>query len=366
MPKNRILPALGIAALIPLVAWAQPPSAPAPPGTPLPAPVVAPDPPTEAEVEATKELDTAIAKVAALKSVSADVAQSVDMLDQNFVIKGRYLRAPNHRIYLRLDVLGLIDADGTMLQVCDGEVLWDYRKILDSQYYAKIGVAQVFEKLASPDLDAAIRAQVVTSLGFSGPEQLLIGLKKAVKFDQKEAATVDGREVWILRGEWRSREGMLGPNQQPLPATAPLPAYVPSFVVLTIGKDDGWPYKVRLVGRRPSVVMDTRKVGPDGRLVGSRSSIQEVKPTEVELTYTNVKLNAELNVEEFAFQPPPGARVDDSTQAIVQMLDQAILQSAAKRKAEAAKADDPLLKQSIDIPKANLPAVPATPVTPKP
>lgn len=370
MPKNRFSSAVGVALLFPLAAWAQTPSAappPAPAGSVEAAQAAAaaakPEPPTEAELE----LDAAIKKLAALTSVSADVTQDVDMLDQKFKVSGRYLHAPDHRLYLRLDVSGLADATGTMLQVCDGQTLWDYQKILDSQGYRKLDVGQVFERLKSPELDDATRQKVLASLGFGGPDELLAGLRATIKFTQKDEGTFDGKNVWILTGEWKSRDGLLGPNQQPLPLTVALPAYVPSLVKITLGKDNGWPYKVRLVGRKPMELMDTRRVGQNGERLGGKSTIQQVKPTSIELVYSNVKLNPELRADDFVFQAPQGAKVEDGTQGIVGMLDQTIQLRAAQKKAEAAKGDDPLLKESIDIPRpgAAPPALPTPAGAPK-
>lgn len=366
MPKNRIFPAVAILAAIPLAAWAQTPSAPAP-GSPTAAgaapagsveaakaqaAAAAAQPPSEAEKEATKALDDAIAKIGKLNSVSADVAQRVDMLEQKFTIEGRYLKGPERRIYLQLKVAGLPDSTGQMLQVCDGTTLWDYQQVLESQTYGKIEIGQVFERLKSPDLDEEFRGQVTNQLGFAGPDELLRGLRKSVKFDQSVDDKLDGNDVVLLTGEWKSRDGLVGPNQQPLPPLAPLPAYVPSLVKVWIGKENGWPYKVRLVGRVPNTLFDTRKIGPDGKRIGSLNSIQTVRPTEIEIVYSNVKLNPELKADEFVFTPPQNAKVEDRTQLLVGMLDQAIQFKAAAKKAEAAKnAEDPLLKQSIDVPK---------------
>ncbi|GAC1449513.1 MAG: hypothetical protein NVSMB9_33400 [Isosphaeraceae bacterium] len=372
MPKNRIFLALGVALTISMAAWAQAPSPTTTTGSSSPsAPLAgsvqeaqaksaAPEPPTDAE----KELDRAIARVAALKSVSADLLQTVDMLDQHFQIEGRYLKAPNRRIYLKLKVTGIHESPGTMLQVCDGETLWDYKQILESQSYSKLEIAQILEKLKAPELDDKIREQVLSGLGFSGPEELLKGLRRVVRFDQKSSVTIKDKEYWVLRGEWRSREGLFGVNQQPLPLTAQLPAYVPSLVILHLGKEDGWPYKIRLVGRRPPNLTDTRKIGPDGRPIGSLKSIQEVKPTVMEMTYSNVLLNPDLKTDEFAFQAPPGVRTEDGTQALLGMLDQAIQMRSTQKKAEAAKGEDSLLKQPIEVPRETSEANPSSSPSP--
>lgn len=373
MPKNRIFPAVAFALLVPLVAWAQ-----SPPGSARePAPSTARDaatpppdtaqaakaatvvePPTDAEIY----LDSAIKKINALKTVSADIAETVDMLDVQFKISGRYRKGRGQRIYLQLKVAGLPDAGGETLQVCDGKVLWDYQQVLDSRSYRRIEIEQVFERLKAPELDESMRQQVITNLGFSGPDELLKGLRKSVHFNQpKVAETINGKEFWVLRGEWVNREGLSGPNQPPIPLTASLPSYVPSMVHVYLGQKDDWPYKVSLIGKQPTILIDTRPIGPDGQRIGSKASIQKVKATRIDLTYDNVKLDPDLADDEFVFTVPSNVRPEDQTQAVVSMLDQAIALRAAQKKAEAAKAEDPLLKESIAVPRADGPAAPAAP-----
>ena len=83
-----------------------------------------------------------------------------------------------------------------------------------------------------------------------------------------------------------------------------LPPYIPMDATLYLGKEDGWPYKLVLVGRKPSTVFETARLGPDGRPIGAKSSIEKIDPSEITLTYTDVKLNAKLRLEEFAFTAP--------------------------------------------------------------
>ena len=279
------------------------------------------------------------------------MVQNVVMLKQKFDIKGRYLKAPDSRTYLRLAVSGLPDSDGTILQVCDGETLWEYQQILESRVYRKLSIKPIFERLNSPDMDPKARDQILNQMGFAGPDALLVGLRKSVRFDQKEEDTLDGKAMWVLRGTWRNRNGLVGPDQRPLPATGPLPAFVPSLATLYLGKDDGWPYRMELLGKVPTVLLDTRRVGPDGKVIGSRSSIERVDASEIKLVYSNVQLNAAVRPEEFAFQAPPNATVEDNTEIIIKGLDQAIQVQAMQKRAEAARQEGPVLDQPIDIPK---------------
>ncbi len=361
MTKNRLIPAVVLPMLVALFASAQEPAPPVAVGTPIGrAAEATPEPPTPAE----ELLDAAIKKVVAVTSVAADIQQQAEMLGQRFDIKGRYLKAPNNRIYLRLAVSGLAKSTGTMLQVCDGETLWDFQQVLESQNYHTLKIAPILEKLKSPELDDALREQVKTQLGFSGPDALLVGLRKTLRFDQNEEGSLDGKPVYILRGTWKDREGLIGPDQQPLSPTASLPAYIPSLATVWIGKEDGWPYKVVLVGKVPSMLQeDTRQLGADGR----PKAVQKVQPSRLVLTYSNVQLNTTLKPEEFAFQAPPGAVVNDDTVNLLNMLEQKLQARIAQKKQEAAKAE-PLLNQAIDVPRSGAAPEPAAfpPVTSPP
>jgi outer membrane lipoprotein-sorting protein len=326
-------------------------------GVPSPEAVAkAEEPPTPAE----RLIDEAAAKIAKLRSVSATLLETVDMLNQQIKIKGTYLKAPENRIYLLVAVSGPPDTNGTTLQVCDGETLWDYQAILDApQAYRKFSVKPVMERLNSPELDPKIKEQAMNQMGLAGPESLLVGLRRDFRFEEKEDATLDGKPVWILHGSWRSRQGLTGPDGRPVQQIGMLPPYIPSNILLYLGKEDGWPYKLSLWGKQPTIVYDTRKKGPDGRYIGSKSSIETVAPTKIVLEYSDVKLNVAIPVNEFVFQAPSSASVEDNTEMWVRGLDQAIRVQADRKKADATKKEGAVLEQEINIPPP--PGTPATP-----
>lgn len=350
MQKNRFVLTVLTFTIIPIFALAQAPSPSQNPGAPADPNAAANEPPTAEELE----LDKAIAKVRAVQRVSADISQNVEMLGQKFKVSGTYLKDTNYRIRLQLTLSGLGDAEATLLQVCDGKTLWDYQRVLDNtnQSYSKTEIAPVLKKLDDPILDPAFREQVTAQLGFAGPDALIAGLRKTVKFDQKAEETLDGKAVLVYRGQWKKREGLLAPNAQPLPATVPLPPYIPSNIALYIGKDDGWPYKVEFVGNAPSLLQeDTRRIGPDGRPIGAKTAAPKIDPSKVFLTYSNVKLNPEINPGQFAFQAPPDAKnVSDQTEQIVSGLDQYIQIEKARKKSEASKAES-TLPGGVAVPK---------------
>jgi outer membrane lipoprotein-sorting protein len=360
MPKNRAIYAIAVGLLVPLVALAQAPGAGQAPGSApqggfaLPGGIAKEEkkaaPPTEAE----KTIDEAITKLKAAKSFSAELLQSVDMLGQKFEIKGTYLKSGNNRIYLKLTVNGLGDASATTLQACDGTTLWDFRQVLDTQTYSKFKVGPIFAKLENPVLDDSWRDRVTTRLGFAGPDVLLAGLRSKVGFNQKAEETLDGKKVWVIRGEWKDRTGLTGPNQQPLPPTVPLPPYMPANVAVWLGQGDGFPYKVEMYGNLPSMLAaDTRRLGPDNKPIGAKPQASKVEPSRIILVYTDVKVNPEIKPELFGWQPPADAKgVVDGTDAVLGELDQAIQMETARKKTEAAKAAEPTLPEAIAVPKA--------------
>jgi len=330
-------------------------------GVPSPdAATKAEEPPTPAE----RLIDEAAAKIAKLRSVSATLLETVDMLNQQITIKGTFLKAPEHRIYLLLSVSGPPETKGTTLQVCDSETLWDYQAILDTpRAYRKFSIKPIMEKLNSADLSSKTREQAMNQLGFAGPETLLLGLRQDFRFEEKEDATLDGKPVWIIHGSWRNRQGLMGPDGRPVPPVGMLPPYIPSDALLYLGKEDGWPYKLSLRGRQPTTLLDTRKKGPDGRYIGSKSSIETVDPTKIVLEYSEVKLNVAIQVNEFVFQPPSDAAVEDNTEMMVRFLDAEIRKQVERKKAEATKKDGAILEPEINIPPP--PGAPATPPSPQ-
>ncbi len=80
--------------------------------------------------------------------------------------------------------------------------------MLDSPVYRKLSIKPILERLNSPELnrqDAEIRPSL--QMGLAGPETLLVGLRRTMKFDLKEEDELDGKKVWKFRGTWRIAPG---------------------------------------------------------------------------------------------------------------------------------------------------------------
>jgi hypothetical protein len=130
-----------------------------------------------------------------------------------------------------------------------------------------------------------------------------------------------------------------------------LPAYVPAQAEIVIGKEDGWPYRLKLSGKPPLGPLKPSQQIREGRPEGPKMPIPKEKPSELLLTYSNVNLAPKLGPADFFFQPPPNVPVRDGTPEMTAFLDQRLADRAAAKKDEANKAGGPLIEQPISVPK---------------
>ncbi len=211
--------------------------------------------------------------MATLDSATAEMVETVELLNQKFAIKGRYLKAPGWRVYLRLTVDGVDETRITNLQVCDGESLWNFQKALDWRVFTKVSIKPILERLASPDLDRKTKEQTITEMGLVGTESLLSGLRKHYRFDEieKDEKAIDGHTVMILHGKWKTSPDVVSPDSHPVSPRGFAPPYIPGLVTLYLGKLDYWPYKLVLEGEQSVVPLDTRRRGVNGEPIGGEA-----------------------------------------------------------------------------------------------
>ena len=234
------------------------------------------EPPTEAE----RVIDVAIKKLAKLQSVAADSEQDVEMLNQKFTIKGRYLKAPKTRIYLSSPSRGLPTRRGTILQVCDGETLWDYEQVLESQFYRKLSIKPSWNGSTRPT--SIPRSGNRSSPRWASPDRkpCWSACGRTLKFDQKEEGELDGRKVWIFHGTWKNRQGLMLPNSQPGSRDGSLASVHSMDGTLYLGKDDGWPYKLVLVGpKADGNPGHSTQEGPTDDSSDRKRSIEKIDPS---------------------------------------------------------------------------------------
>ena len=360
MPSIRLILIVTIC-LVPLIARAQVPSpdqaTPPPAATPAAVPA---QPPAEAR------LDFATVQLREMKRIAARIDMNVDMLNQKFSLEGNYYKDTDYRVRLQLNLVGLGDTSSKMLQVSDGKILWDFQQVLAMQSCHKREIQPILKKLEDPNLNEGFRIAIISNMGFGGPEAMLSGLRKSVGFDQMSDDKLDGLDVVVLRGTWRDRTTLLSANERPLPPTAPLPPYVPENVAIYLGRLDGWPHMIEMIGRAPTMLQeDIREIDKaTGRPIGPARKPARVDPTRVTIRYKLLP-NTEITPGLFSFEPPASvaaSSIKDDTEEFLAGLDQYIAVEVQRKKSEAAKAEgeQPVLKAPpIEVPTAPTGDVPS-------
>jgi hypothetical protein len=275
-------------------------------------------PPSEAE----KLLDEAIEKIKALKQFRTDIRQLVEMLGYKFTADGQYAVAPDYRMLFELKVQ-LTNTSGTLIEVCDGREHWRSRRILDTRELIRLDMRKIREVLDKPEFGEDVRGQLVQFLGFSGIVPLLRSLRDSQKFETYEEDTIGEVPVYQLQGRWREEAiNQVTFRGQQL-SLANLPGYIPDKCTVWIGRDDGWPHRVRLESSK--------------KVQGST--------TVVTLEFLNPELDAELSEEIFFFQPPADVSPIDQTDVLYEQLTGYLqAQQAAKAKGAAEGATAPAKK----------------------
>jgi hypothetical protein len=357
MSNLRIVLPLLVAGTLPLLVLAQDPSA-----SPQPPPA---EPPTEAE----QTLDEAMAKLRALEKVRAKIRQDVDMLGQRFAVEGQYAQQGQYTFSLDLQVVDLPQTRGRMRQVSDGKVLWDVSQILDQTYYYQLNLPGLLARIEEEPFEVFHRNYFIQQrLGLSGPHWLLDGLRQSVRFDRKIEGELDGRPVWIIRGNWKDTNALgIGPMAQ-------APAYVPTVIEVQVDRETGWPYRVLLLGKKRTMVRGsgTPKVDPGtGRPVGSIVADEE-PPSRFLLSYSDVEFDPEFGPGEFSFRVPDADRdrVRDRTPDLMAELDQMarIIETQELQGGAGAEAAGSILDDAIEVPpiggdEGSSPLIPPAPGT---
>ena len=357
MPAIRPVAIAVVAALLslPALAWTQTPAPEAPPAAVTPAPTPGIDASTPAPVASSTQLAnnvliSTIVKLRLRPRIAARVEQVVNMLNQTFELKGNYYKDTGYRVRLQLDFQGAGNGNSTMLQVCDGKTRWEYQKVLGMGNYRKLDITPILKKLEDPEIDEEFRGQVLTQLGFGGPEALMTGFVGAVAFDQFAEQDVDGVPSYILGGKWKDRNGLFGPGERPLAPTAALPPYVPANIQVYVNKEQLWPYKIEMKGNAPSMLEeDPREIDPiTKRPIGVRRPQPKVDPTNITLRYTLLPESEIKPDEQFVFAAPRDAsNLFDETKDFLQQLDKVIQFKLDEKKAKEAaseSAGEPTIK----------------------
>lgn len=253
-----------------------------------------------------------LASVRARDSISARIRQKIDVLDQQLVGTGVYLqqgRGEEQKLRLELKIQ-VADQTTSMQQVCDGTFLWMHQDLLDKTSLTRIDVRRVREAVFDRGGRRSRFQQIQLALG--GLPKLLEELDRDFEFRLVQQDRLDGVPVWVVRGTWRPEalaatypDPKAKPAGQGVPTVGKLPPHAPDVMVLLVGRDDLFPYRIEF----------RRRVEPDEKTPQRTDETRAL----VIMEWFELALDTPLDERQFIYRPGDVKPIDGTEKLLVQM-----------------------------------------------
>ncbi len=243
-------------------------------------------------------------------SISARLRHRVEMVGHPLLGTGRYLqqgRGPRRAFRLEMELRTVLS--GTSIeQICDGDQLWMFEEFDSKKSLSVVDVVRLSRARRKSQTPEATVPVAWLKLG--GLPRLLENMHEAFRFSEVTEGRLDELPVWSIDGGWKpERLAQLLPGQavgirrgQPADLS-PLTPNIPHRVVLHVGCDDLFPYRIEYWRTEP---------GEEG------ASPQEKLMLVMELY--EVQLGARIDPAEFVYRPPSNLRPQDRTAEFLNRL----------------------------------------------
>jgi hypothetical protein len=249
-------------------------------------------------------------------AVSAHVTQSVRLFGQEVIGSGSYFEQRSNQglqYRLELNVQTKVDEQpSSLLEVCDGRFLWNYRKLQGAETLSRLDLARLQQKIEEAGTSARLRA-IDQWPGLGGLAGLLHSFDRAFVFETPESVLLQPQfPAWKLEGRWRpSVLATALPGDQTKAGERKgvefeqLPPHLPNCVILFLGKDDLFPYSIVFY-----------------RLPGSTTTVK-AKPNDrpaIRINLSKVRFNEPIHAGQFAYKPGD-LDFSDRTEQFLKKLD---------------------------------------------
>lgn len=238
-------------------------------------------------------------KLMSYSSIQAEITETVEIGPKPFVIKGKYLQDQDLKLRLEFQVQSRQEDGkpvGTLLEICDGQVLWTEHTIKGTSRVTRRDVQAILKQSqVNPGTQPNL---LVAGLGLGGLPGLLAAIQKNMRFESVAERTVSGKTLTVLNGTWK--EAFLAQFKGGDPsAPIQLPAYVPDAVRLYLDQETLFPRRIVYLKKN-----------------------QDALEGMVTLNFSKVTLNAPIPAAQFAYEPPDGVFPVDITHQYLKQLSQ--------------------------------------------
>jgi hypothetical protein len=234
-------------------------------------------------------MEQAREKLIGYKTVKAEILEVVTLGIRKLRIKGKYLQGSELQLRFEFEV-NVGGTKGTLLEVCDGQILWTYYEVGTQKRVARRSVRQILDGAGGGPENV-----LIAEIGFGGLPGLLASIQRAIEFDKQWEQDVDDQTLIVVEGSWNTiyRAKFLGLKAS---STDPLPAHVPDRVRIYYDKKHLFPRRVLYL----------------------KQDVQtQVHHPMVKLDFVNVQWNVELDEDAFNYTPPENVPREDTTEHYV-------------------------------------------------
>lgn len=254
-----------------------------------------------AQSEAREILETALQMLEGRSSVSAKISLEGELFDKHLVGQGVYFEqrsGPDYRMRLELRMQHG-NQTSSLVQVCDGESLWERRNLLGEEQRSRVDVARATQALEHAE---GLRGQGNMGIlpGLGGLTRLLRGMAASCDFTSAQKGILkvgsDQRPVWRLQGQWkldqlaRISDLKKAMDEGKTPDLKKLPPHLFDHIVLMLRQGDLFPYRIEY----------RRALGDGEKAVRSGDPESRALMT---VHLHDVVINAEIDASRFHYNP---------------------------------------------------------------
>lgn len=228
-------------------------------------------------------------------SISAQLVETVVMFDRSVKMDGRYLQMSDHRLRfeVKLRVGGTV---GSLVEVCDGEILWSRQDIGKEQQVTRRNVKQILE--AAQKAGNIPENILAADLGLGGLPSLLATIEQSFDFDGLKDDTLRERPIVIIQGQWKAHMAANLRGQLP---EGQFPPYVPDIVRVSLDRETQFPLRIMYLKKVPE-----------------RDTLRPL----LTLDFLDVKLGEPIDPKEFTFVVPERVQPVELTERYLQRIQQ--------------------------------------------
>lgn len=274
--------------------------------------------PSDATDLADQWLVAAIEKAESWKSVKAELRMRVSMFDANLIGTGSYASSGSGLAPYRMDLrFGIGDQFSTKREICDGSALWVFREAEGKPSLTRVDLDQVRRALTAARGEGLSGSTLAGWLGLGGVPRLLRSIHQSFAMQTISETPTATQPLVRLEGRWREGAWEKLTSGDDGNAT-PKDEQVPTSVVVFLGRQDLFPYRLEFVGPRRS--------GAEDQSGNSRVFLQ--------IEFFEVAVDGSVDARQFEFRPG-GMEYRDGTGDFLQQHRLRVPEEGGSRAAEA-------------------------------